>query len=244
MSNRPQTKLRLGVALRFECAGSAAALAPHADRERLVVEYWYLCRRGARRFLRRGLDRADLEQVAAIGLIKAVDRYDAAQAAPFEAYAWILVLGELMHFVRDSERVIRAPRSVRELERRWSAAERHLWMALGREPTDDDVARCAGISPAHAGEVRLFRESGKVVSFELLGDAEERTLGRGIDEVLDRLTVEHMLHHLLPLEREIVSAIHLEGASVVEVARRLGYSRRHLTRLHRGAIERLRSVVE
>jgi DNA-directed RNA polymerase specialized sigma subunit len=49
---------------------------------------------------------------------------------------------------------------------------------------------------------------------------------------------------LLPLERSIVCAIHLEGASVVEVARRLGYSRRHVTRLHRGAIERLRSVVE
>jgi RNA polymerase sigma-B factor len=232
------------VALGFGCAGSAAALQPAADRERLVVEYWYLCRRAARRFLRRGLDRADLEQVAAIGLVKAADRYDAEQAAPFEAYAWILVLGELMHFVRDSERVIRAPRSVRELERRWTAAERHLWMALGREPREDDVARFIGASPAHAGEVRAFRASGKILSFELAGDAEERTWGRGIDEVLDRLTVEHMLHHLLPLERQIVRAIHLEGASVVEVAHRLGYSRRHVTRLHRGAIERLRSVVK
>lgn len=232
------------MALRFECAGSATALQPPADRERLVVEYWYLCRRAARRFLRRGLDRADLEQVAAIGLIKAVDRYDAEQAAPFEAYAWILVVGELMHFVRDSERVIRAPRSVRELERRWSAAERHLWTALGREPTEDDVVRFVGASPAHAGEVRSFRASGKILSFELAGDAEERTLGHGIDDVLDRLTVEHMLHRLLPIERKIVRAIHLEGASVVEVARRLGYSRRHVTRLHRGAIERLRGFVE
>lgn len=232
------------MALRFGCAGSAAALVPPADRERLVVEYWYLCRRGARRFLRRGLDRADLEQVAAIGLLKAVDRYDAAQAAPFEAYAWILVLGELMHFVRDSERVIRAPRSVRDLERRWTAAERHLWTVLGREPTERDVIGFVGASEAHAGEVRAFRASGKILSFELAGDTEEGTWGRGIEEVLDRLTVERMLHRLLPIEREIVRAIHLEGASLVEVARRLGYSRRHVTRMHRGAIERLRSVVE
>jgi RNA polymerase sigma-B factor len=219
-------------------------LQPPADRERLVVEYWYLCRRGARRFMRRGLDRADLEQVAAIGLLKAVDRYDAAQAAPFEAYAWILVLGELMHFVRDSERVIRAPRSVRQLERRWSAAERHLWMILGREPTENDIARFIGASRAHVGEIRAFRATGKIVSFDLVGDMEMRTCGRGFEDVLNRLTLEHLLHRLLPVERQIVSAIHLEGASVVEVARRLAYSRRHVTRLHRGAIERLRSMVE
>ena len=111
-------------------------------------------------------------------------------------------------------------------------------------PSDADVARFIGASAAIAGEVRAFRASAKMVSFQSAGDAQDRTWGRGIDEVLDRLTVEHLLHHLLPIEREIVSAIHLEGASLVEVARRLGYSRRHVTGLHRGAIERLRTLVE
>jgi len=239
-----QTKLRLGVALRFRCAGSVAALEPSADRERLVVEYWYLCRRAARRFMRRGLDRADLEQVAAIGLIKAVDRYDAAQAAPFEAYAWVLVLGELMHFVRDSERVIRAPRSVRDLERRWSAAERHLWPALGREPTEEEVAHFVGATRAQITEILAYRASSRLLSFDVLGPSEERMPQEGIDDVLDRLTVERILNGLLPLERQIVRAIHLDGVSVVELARRLGYSRRHVTRLHRAAIERLKRVVE
>ena len=86
------------------------ATALPRERERLVAQYWYLCRRAARRFMRRGLDRADLEQTGAIGLIKAVDRFDPEQRAPFEAYAWLLVVGELMHYVRDSERVLRAPR--------------------------------------------------------------------------------------------------------------------------------------
>jgi RNA polymerase sigma factor (sigma-70 family) len=62
-------------------------------RERIVAQYWYLCRRAARRFMRRGLDSADLEQVGAIGLIKAADRYDPLQKAPFEAYAWLLIVG-------------------------------------------------------------------------------------------------------------------------------------------------------
>ena len=123
------------------CSASSPTPQTLVDREGTVVAYWYLCRRAARRFMRRGLDRADLEQVAAIGLIKAIDRYDCTQTAPFEAYAWLLVVGELMHYVRDTERFLRAPRAVRELERRWAAAERELWPLLGREPKESDVVR-------------------------------------------------------------------------------------------------------
>jgi RNA polymerase sigma-B factor len=212
------------------------------DRERVVTEHWPLCRRAARRFVRRGLDRADLEQVAAIGLIKAVDRYDASQSAPFEAYAWLLIVGELMHYVRDSERFLRAPRGVRDLERRWSAAERELLAMLGREPVESDVARLIGASAAEVREIRAYRASRYVLSFELLRNSEYRDAPRGIENVLDRLTVERILAGLSPLERQIVRSIHLDGVTVVELAARLGYSRRHLTRLHRNAIERLKSA--
>jgi RNA polymerase sigma-B factor len=208
------------------------------ERERVVAEYWYLCRRAARRFMRRGLDRADLEQVGAIGLIKAVDRFDRSQRAPFEAYAWMLIVGELMHYVRDSERLLRAPRSVRKLERRWLAAERHLWSLLGHEPTESDVVRCVGATEQQTREVRAYRASANVISYELL--REHRGPSPAIDQLVDRLTIEDMLGSLSPLERQIVVAIHLDGIALVEVAGRLGYSRRHVTRLHRAAIERLK----
>jgi RNA polymerase sigma factor (sigma-70 family) len=230
-----ETKLRLGVALCFR--------ATSLLRERLVAEYWYLCRRAARRFMRRGLDRGDLEQVGAIGLIKAADRYDPLQRAPFEAYAWLLIVGELMHYVRDSERVLRAPRGVRDLERRWSSAERELWRLLGREPRESDVAQLIGATPAEVREIRAYRASSRVISFEVLRDAEWRIAPYGIEDVLDRLTVEKILAGLSPLERQIVRSIHLDGITVVELAARLGYSRRHVTRLHRTAMERLRRVL-
>lgn len=216
------------------------ATALPRERERLVAQYWYLCRRAARRFMRRGLDRADLEQTGAIGLIKAVDRFDPEQRAPFEAYAWLLVVGELMHYVRDSERVLRAPRGVRDAERRWSAAERQLWSALGREPRESDVARRIGATAAEVREIRAYRASSRVLSFEALPVSDQRTPGPPIDEILDRMTVEQMLSALRPIERQIVRAIDLDGLPVVDVAKRLGYSRRHVTRLHRGALERLK----
>jgi RNA polymerase sigma factor (sigma-70 family) len=194
--------------------------------------------------MRRGLDRADLEQVGAIGLIKAADRYDPAQRAPFEAYAWLLVVGELMHYMRDSERFLRAPRGVRDLERRWVAAERELRPLLGRDPSENEVAELIAATPAQAREIRAYRASGHVLSFELANGCERCVRTGGIEDLLDRLTVERMLEALSPLERRIVISIHLDGITVVELAARLGYSRRHVTRLHRAAMERLRSTCE
>ena len=210
------------------------------QRDSLVAHYWYLCRRAARRFMRRGLDRGDLEQIAAIGLLKAIDRYDPSEPAPFEAYAWLMILGELMHWVRDGERLLRAPRAIRELERRWSRAERKVCMTLEHGPTEEEVARQIGATPDQIKEVRAFRASNRVLSFELLNEQDPRISPYDIDDVLDRLTVERILAGLSPLEQRIVRAIHLDGVTVVELAARLGYSRRHMTRLHRCALERLK----
>jgi len=213
------------------------------QRDHLVAEYWYLCRRAARRFMRRGLDRGDLEQTGAIGLIKAADRFDPSHRAPFEAYAWLLIVGELMHYVRDSERPLRAPRAIRDLERRWSTAEHELWLELGREATERDVVELARFTPGEAREVRRYRATNRLVSVDAaVGLAVP--VPHGVEMLLDRLTVRGMLDALPPLERRIVAAIHLYGASVVEVAARLGYSRRHVTRLHRAALERLKSSSE
>jgi RNA polymerase sigma-B factor len=211
-------------------------------RERVILEHWYLCRRAARRFLRPGLDRCDLEQVAAIGLIKASDRYDSSHATPFEAYAWVLILGELMHYVRDGERLLRAPRRIRDLERRWLGAERELRGLLRRDPREAEVAQFMKLSATEQRDVREYRASNRVISFDALPVAEHRAGPESFDEVLDKMTVDRALSTLTPLERRIVAGIHLEGIPVVEMAKRLGYSRRHLTRLHRGAISRLRNV--
>jgi len=192
--------------------------------------------------LRPGLDRCDLEQVAAIGLIKAADRYDDAQATPFEAYAWVLMLGELMHYVRDGERLLRAPRRVRDLERRWTAAERELRTTLGREPQGHDVAQWLNATPAQQREIYEYRASDRVLSYEALTPSDQHPSALVFEHVLDRITVDRALAQLPPVEREIVKGIHLEGVTVGELAKRLGYSRRHLTRLHRSAMTRLRNV--
>lgn len=211
-------------------------------RAKLIEEHWYVCRRAARRFVRPGLERADLEQIAGIGLIKAADRYDAAQTTPFEAYAWLLAMGELMHYVRDGERLMRAPRRIQELERRWAAAERDLNALLGREPRESDVAEYLNASPSDRQEIRAYRASRTVVSLDVPAVQERRLGYQTTDGILDRIAVENILATLTPLERRIVRAIHLEEMPIAELAKRLGYSRRHLTRLHQRAMMRLRNA--
>jgi RNA polymerase sigma-B factor len=207
-------------------------------RELVISEHRYLCARAARKFVRPGLDRADLEQTATLGLIKAVDRYDAGQETPFEGYAWLLVLGELMHHVRDGERLLRAPRRVREMERRWVGAERELWVLLGREPSENDVACYVNATPDERRDVREYRASGTLVSMEKLHGKWCRESEEAIDVLVGRVTLDAALDLLPNLDRDILRAVYFEGESLGELADRLHYSRRHLTRLHRRALQR------
>ena len=212
-----------------------------ADRERMIQEYRYLCKRGANKFLRDGVDRSDLEQVAAIGLIKATDRFNPAIGTPFEAYAWRLVLGELMHYVRDSERILRGPRRVRELQRRYAAAERELCAQLGREPSVAEIVQILGISREDVEEMLQYRQSGVAASIDALYPYEYVALSYTIDQQLERMSIEAALATLSAVEREIVKEIYENDTPVNVIAERLGYTRRHISRLHHGALEKLRA---
>lgn len=211
-----------------------------SQRDRTIEEYRYLCARAARKFMRDGIDRGDLEQVAAIGLIKATDRFDPSIGTPFEAYAWMLVLGELMHYVRDSERAVRAPRRMRELDRRCSTAERELWGRLGRDPKVSELAQYLGVGEEECREMLRYRDEGIPVSVEALRPYEQLALSYTIDSQLDRVLIESGLSRLSRVEQEILREIYENDTPVGEIAKRLGYSRRHITRLHREALRKLR----
>jgi RNA polymerase sigma-B factor len=198
-----------------------------SGREGLVQKYHYLCRRGARKYARRAEDRADFEQTAAVGLIKAVDRYREDTGTPFEAYAWIIIQGELSHYVRDAERMLRAPRRLRALERRWRDARESLRCVLDREPTDGEVAEYLVIDLASIRDLHEYRDRARVESLDALPTDAASGAYYTIDAHDDRLTIEAALRALTPLERSIF------------VAARLGYSQRHLSRVRRTAISKL-----
>lgn len=212
------------------------------NRERLVGEYTYLCARAARKFYRPGVDRADLQQIAAIGLIKACDRYDPALRTPFEAFAWLFIVGELMHYVRDYERLVRPPRRLRELERRYQEAYDALTFQLGREPSCADLAHRLGVSARDIEEVSVYRERAVPESIDALRPNQMRPCSYTLEERDDRIVLQAALERLTNIERAIIVALYERGYSQLEIANRMGYSRRHISRLHRSALKKMQPL--
>jgi RNA polymerase sigma-B factor len=218
------------------------------ERRNAVVDaHRHLCVRGAKKFKRAHNDRADLEQVAAVGLIKAAANYRAEMQTPFQAYAWIMVVGELMHYVRDHERLIRAPRSLLALEKRHTQAWDALSAANHREPTAAEIAAEMGVTPQTVLELRSLRRVEHVQlpepdapdgpeRIDLLADP---ALGIALEE---RIALTLAVDDLADRERAIVLGTYGAGLTQSELAERLGLSQSHVSKLLARALHKLRSA--
>jgi RNA polymerase sigma-B factor len=220
--------------------GHAATVVDRHAEERLIAAHHYLCRRGARKFARSGLERIDLEQVAAIGLIKASRGYQTAAGTPFEAYAWALIVGELMHYVRDHERAIRLPRTLRRRELQYLRAHETCVARLGREPSDAELARELGVLVPALAEIRRVRNSALLAGID---EADHLPAERepGLDPE-DRMLFVEAFAQLDRAQRTLLIGVHLMGLSRLEVGRRLGLTPRQAARSLHGALARMRSA--
>lgn len=223
------------------------------NRNALIAAHQYLCRRGARKFYRKTVERADLEQVAALGLIKASQRYSAAYETPFEAYAWLVIVGELMHFVRDHERIVRVPRTLRSLERRYSAAYEKLTTSAHREPTVRELADELSVSANLVDEVRALRGHGfrdadddddAAFRFsELPPDRAIAPAHAGAYTLEDRLVLNQALAQLSQREFRIVRDVFYNQRSQSEIGRSLGISQRQVSRVLARTLQRLARLI-
>ncbi len=215
-------------------------------RNALVDAYRHLCIRGARKFKRAHNDRADLEQVAAVGLIKAADNYRAEMQTPFQAYAWIMIVGELMHYVRDHERLVRAPRALIALEKRYADAWETFTRAHHREPTPSEMAAELRVDLPVIAELRAMRRVEHVglpepdshdgpERVDLMAD---RRAGLDVDE---RVALNVALDTLAERERAIVLGTYGAGLTQTELARKLGLSQSHVSKLLARALHKLRA---
>ncbi|MBV8367336.1 MAG: sigma-70 family RNA polymerase sigma factor [Candidatus Eremiobacteraeota bacterium] len=215
------------------------------ERRNAVVDaYRHLCSRGARKFKRPHNDRADLEQVAAVGLIKAAANYRPEMQTPFQAYAWIMIVGELMHYVRDHERLVRAPRSLLALEREYAQAWDAFAALNHREPTARELAGVLGVSAETIAHLRNLRGVDHVPlpepdsderpeAVELLAD---KALGIELEE---RIALALAVEELGERERTIVIGTYGAGLTQSELGARLGLSQSHVSKLLTRALHKL-----
>ncbi|MFD8567934.1 SigB/SigF/SigG family RNA polymerase sigma factor [Streptomyces sp. NPDC059639] len=209
--------------------------------EELVESWLPMAHRLASRFRNKGESLDDLKQVAAVGLVKAVERFEPERGA-FESYAVPTITGELRRHFRDYTWDVRVPRRVQELRNRVRAARRELLELPGRpaEPGLEDVAVQAGLTVDEVRDGMEALESYNSLSLDAeLGGSEDAfslgdTLGRaepGYDLVADREAAKEGLRKLPEREREILYLRYFEDMTQARIAEKIGCSQMHVSRL-------------
>jgi RNA polymerase sigma-B factor len=207
----------------------------------------------ARKFQNRGEPLEDIVQVGYLGLIKAIERFDPDLGYEFTTFATLTVAGEIKRYFRDKGTAIRFPRRLQELHQSVVRVNEQMKNELGREPTVGELAERLGVTPDDVTEAMEIGPAFVPVSLDqpvASADGDSRSVAEQIgdeDPELGRVEMRDVLdramEHLTPRERSIMAMRFYEQLSQSEIARRLGISQMHVSRLQRAALEQLRKYV-
>ncbi|MCI8861060.1 MAG: SigB/SigF/SigG family RNA polymerase sigma factor [Lachnospiraceae bacterium] len=219
-------------------------------REILIEENMGLIHHVVKRFLGRGVEAEDLFQIGAIGLVKAVDRFDLSFQVRFSTYAVPMIAGEIKRFLRDDS-MIKLSRSLKELAIRASRLREQILMERGEEPGIEELAGCLGVEPEDL--VQAMDGSAEVESLQKIvyqGDGEGLSLmdkvEQGKDEeetLLRQLLLEQLLSSLEPKERRLIVLRFFHDRTQTQVAEELGMSQVQVSRLEKKILLSLKKKI-
>ena len=221
----------------------------HARRQ-LIERYLPLARSLARRYERRGESFDDLLQVASLGLVKAIDRFDPERGLSFSSYAVPTMLGELRRYFRDSGWALHVPRDMQERVLKVNAAVERLSGELGRSPSPQQVADEMNLPVEEVLEAIAANAAYDTASLDTpfrSGDDEGQTVAETFGEkderfelIEDRASIGPALKTLPERERLILHLRFVEDLTQSQIAQRIGVSQMHVSRLIRRALEQIR----
>jgi RNA polymerase sigma-B factor len=217
-------------------------------REALVLRYLPLARRLAWRYRYAGEPMDDLVQVASLGLVKAVDRWDPDRGYAFSTFAVPTIVGELRRHFRDIGWVVRPPRGLQELILLVERTRARADATQGREPTVAELAERLGHSPQTIREALRAGEGRWAYALEGTGGDEDSPapdallagqVDDGYEAAEARATIERLSEVLDDRAREILRLRYEDDLRQADIAERVGFSQMHVSRLIRSSIERL-----
>lgn len=225
-----------------------------AARDDLVAEHMPLVYWLCRRFFHSGERPEDLYQVGSVGLLKAVEKYNPAVGSNFRAFAIPLIVGEIKNYFRDHGWAVKVPRKLQRQRLTVARAVEVLNQQLGREPTIMEIVGATGFSEEEVYETFEVRNYGKPLSLDALHNGYDSsdlptildTLGKEdsqLEGLTDKIDVTNALHCLDTRERTIICLKFYDGLPQTEIAKRLGISQMHVSRLQRIALRKLKLVL-
>jgi RNA polymerase sigma-B factor len=220
-----------------------ARVGDERARDHVVRQLMPLAERVARRFAGPQHPLEDLTQVAGIGILKALERFDPAREASFATYAHALMTGEVQRHVRDS-RMVRIPRAIYEQVPAFQRTFARLRLELGRDPSRQELADALGVGKEDVIEIMDAALSAQHVSLDAAAEENggELDLGHADDEFARAeagADLEPMLSVLTPRERMILDLRFEDGLSQSEIAEGMGLSQTQVSRLVRQSLDKL-----
>jgi len=224
-------------------------------RDRIVERCLPLADHIARRFDGRGEPRDDLVQVARVGLVNAVKRFDVETGSDFISFAVPTIMGEVRRHFRDNSWSVKVPRRLKELHLRLGAATADLSQRLGRAPTASELARELEMDRSEVVEGLVAGSSYNTLSIDSggssAGDEEARaiadTLGdvdTGLERIENREALRPLLEKLPERERTVLVLRFFDSMTQTQIAERVGISQMHVSRLLAKSLARLRDELE
>jgi RNA polymerase sigma-B factor len=221
------------------------------DRDVLVERFLPLARQLARRYQRPDEPFDDLFQVACLGLVNAIDRFDLEREVAFSSYAVPTILGEIKRYFRDRTWSVRVPRDLQELALKVDRAVSELALGLHREPTVDEIVARVGAAEEDVVEALEACGAYKATSLQTpwgTDDDSGDTLGDaiGIDErgfaaAEDRATIDRLMRVITPRERRVLFLRFAGDLTQAEIGEHVGVSQMQVSRIIRQSVSRLRA---
>ena len=224
------------------------------EREQLVERFLPLARQLARRYQRADEPFDDLLQVASLGLVKAIDRFDPDRDVAFSSYAVPTILGEIKRYFRDRTWAVRVPRDLQELALRVDRAVGELNNELQRQPsvpeiaervqsTEEEVLEALEAGAAYRASSLEAPRPSESGTTETVGDAFGQ-VETGYQLAEDRATLERLLRTVTPREREVLRLRFEQDMTQAEIGEQIGVSQMQVSRIIRQAIGRLRAAAQ
>jgi RNA polymerase sigma-B factor len=206
----------------------------------------------ARRYRRSAEPREDLEQVACLALVKAVDAFDVERGTAFSTYAVPCISGAIKRYFRDHGWAVRVPRELQELALTIQRLDERHFGEAGRHATATELAAAAGVDVEDILEAREAQRALYSDSLDQRRRCEEDddgslldTLGesdRELDRAVDRAALDSVLAELDDRQRLIVELYYRDELTQAEIGRRIGCSQMHVSRLLRAAVAQMRAI--
>jgi RNA polymerase sigma-B factor len=226
----------------------------HQMRNIIFNKYVYLVEILAKKYVNRGVEYQDLFQIASIGLINAIERFDVEKGYKFSSFATPTILGEIKKYFRDKEWVIRVPRPLQKLSKRVYTAREELEQQLNRQPNITELAEYLGVSEEKILEAM---EAASVYTPQSLDqpynsdENRELSLGDllGVDDgnltkIENRDFIERCISNLDPTELKVLKDRYFKGHTQSQIARELKVSQMTISRLEKKIVEKFRRQLE